>query len=97
MADGTYREGQNPSKAADVDATTAVVTPKMIADITDADPATETTLAAILLALADPATETTLADLLVSIGAPDDAAYTGSGDATVISALKGIYALLAAP
>jgi hypothetical protein len=37
----------------------------------------------------------TTAGLVEGIGAPDDAAYEGSGDATVISLLKGCYAQLA--
>jgi hypothetical protein len=37
-----------------------------------------------------------MAAMVAAIGNPDDAAYTGTGDGTVIAILKGIYANTAA-
>lgn len=42
-------------------------------------------------------TNTTLGNIDSDIGALADAAYAGSGSASVIAALKGVYSLLAAP
>jgi hypothetical protein len=64
------------------------VAPRSVQPVANYDAATG---AAVAVASAAGQTETNAA-----IGSPDDAAWTGTGDGTVIAILKGIYANTAA-